>query len=118
MQIKRVYEIAKEEDNVRILVDRIWPRGISKEKAYLNDWLKELGPSHELRKWFAHDPDKFDEFRKKYLHELEKDEEKREAFQQLRNYYEANNGNITLVFAAKEMEYNHVNVLKEKLESK
>ncbi|WP_347836422.1 DUF488 family protein [Gracilibacillus sp. JCM 18860] len=80
MQLKRVYEDAEKKDNFRVLVDRIWPRGVSKQEAKLDLWLKEIGPSKELRKWFGHDPDKFDEFRQKYLKELEEDTEKKRGF--------------------------------------
>ncbi len=80
MQLKRVYEEAEKKDNFRVLVDRIWPRGVSKQEAKLDLWLKEIGPSKELRKWFGHDPDKFDEFRQKYLKELEEDTEKKRGF--------------------------------------
>jgi uncharacterized protein YeaO (DUF488 family) len=66
IKIKRVYEAAAEDDGFRILVDRLWPRGISKEKAKIDLWLKEVAPSNELRKWFAHDPEKWGEFKKKY----------------------------------------------------
>ncbi|PWU67522.1 DUF488 domain-containing protein [Gracilibacillus dipsosauri] len=115
MQLKRVYEEAEKKDNFRVLVDRIWPRGVSKQEAKLDLWLKEIGPSKELRKWFGHDPDKFDEFRQKYLKELEEDTEKKEAFDHLIQCYEEQNGEITLVFATKELKYNHVVIIKEKL---
>ena len=71
IRIKRVYEAAREEDGVRILVDRLWPRGISKEKAAIDKWMKEVAPSDKLRKWFGHDPKKWQQFKEKYLKELE-----------------------------------------------
>jgi uncharacterized protein YeaO (DUF488 family) len=70
IKIKRVYENPSKEDGMRILVDRLWPRGLTKQKAAIDLWLKEIAPSTELRKWFAHDPKKWTEFRKKYLQEL------------------------------------------------
>lgn len=66
LQIKRIYEDLSESDGYRVLVDRLWPRGLSKEAAQLDDWMKEITPSTELRKWFDHDPNKFDEFRMRY----------------------------------------------------
>jgi uncharacterized protein YeaO (DUF488 family) len=70
IRIKRIYEQTAEEDGFRILVDRLWPRGLSKKKAKVDLWLKEIAPSSELRKWFSHDPDKWEEFKKKYEQEL------------------------------------------------
>ncbi|ENH95661.1 hypothetical protein J416_14917 [Gracilibacillus halophilus YIM-C55.5] len=116
MKVKRVYEETQHSDQCRILVDRVWPRGVSKERAQLDVWLKEIGPSPSLRKWFGHDPNKFHVFKEKYLEELEHDAEKKEAFATLKSYYDKYNGNITLVFATKEMTYNHVVILKEQLE--
>ena len=71
IRLKRVYEFAAEEDGYRILVDRLWPRGLSKEHAKVDLWLKEIAPSTELRKWFDHDPEKWDEFRERYSQELD-----------------------------------------------
>ncbi|MGP4042632.1 DUF488 domain-containing protein [Gracilibacillus sp. D59] len=113
IQLKRVYDEVREEDGFRILVDRVWPRGVSKEKAHVDVWLKEIGPSHELRKWFQHDPDKFEHFKELYLEELDNDPIKKEALNQLRTYYKECGQEITLVFAAKEQQYNHVVILKE-----
>ncbi len=75
IRLKRAYEEASEADGARVLVDRLWPRGVSKERAHLDLWLKQVAPSTELRKWFNHDPDKWVEFRQRYLHELEQNEE-------------------------------------------
>ncbi len=72
IQIKRVYESSQASDGMRILVDRLWPRGVSKEKAKLSLWLKDIAPSDDLRKWFGHDPQKWKEFQKKYKEELQK----------------------------------------------
>ena len=74
--IKRVYEAASPDDGERILVDRLWPRGLSKEKAAIDIWEKDVAPSAALRKWFGHDPDKFDDFRNKYRKELERNYKK------------------------------------------
>jgi len=68
--VKRVYDKPAKEDGMRILVDRLWPRGLTKQKAAIDLWMKDIAPSTELRKWFGHDPDKWSEFRKKYLQEL------------------------------------------------
>ena len=75
IKIKRVYEKPDKDDGIRILVDRLWPRGLTREKASIDLWLKDIAPSAELRKWFGHDPEKWDEFRKRYRHELKEDEE-------------------------------------------
>ncbi|WP_058307978.1 DUF488 domain-containing protein [Gracilibacillus massiliensis] len=115
MQLKRIYEDVSNKDGCRILVDRVWPRGVSKEKAQLDVWLKEIGPSSKLRKWFGHDPDKFQSFKQAYVEELQTDSEKKEALEQLKDYYQKHNGDITLVFATKELKYNHVVILKELL---
>ncbi|GAE95453.1 hypothetical protein JCM21714_4697 [Gracilibacillus boraciitolerans JCM 21714] len=95
------------------MVDRVWPRGVTKEKAKLDAWLKNIGPSPKLRKWFEHDPDKFQDFKEEYLQELKNDSEKKDALHQLEEYYYEHNGEITLVFATKELKYNHVVILKE-----
>ncbi|MFC4388816.1 DUF488 domain-containing protein [Gracilibacillus marinus] len=116
MKIKRIYDDQEEKDNIRILIDRVWPRGISKEKANLDDWLKEIGPSTELRKWFNHDPERFSEFKKRYRKELDQDHEKREAFEQLKKYNEENNGDITILYGAKDTKYNHAVIVKELIE--
>jgi uncharacterized protein YeaO (DUF488 family) len=68
--VKRIYELAEEDDGYRVLVDRLWPRGISKDRAALDEWAKDIAPSNELRKWFNHDPTKFKEFAKRYVEEL------------------------------------------------
>src|SRR4030042_1698538 len=70
IKIKRIYELPAEEDGFRVFVDRLWPRGVQKERAKIDLWLKEIAPSDELRKWFAHDPEKWEEFKKKYAKEL------------------------------------------------
>jgi uncharacterized protein YeaO (DUF488 family) len=114
IRIKRVYEPPEKDDGFRILVDRLWPRGMSKKKAKLNMWMKEIAPSDELRSWFNHDPDKWEEFQKKYGSELS---EKGDLIQQVM-HLEKNEGTVTLVFAAKDEEHNNAVVLKEVLQGK
>lgn len=114
VKLKRAYDSAEKSDGKRILVDRLWPRGVSKEKANLYKWMKELGPSQELRKWFDHDPDKFSEFKQKYRKELQ-DGEQKAAYDELKEIYKQSD-TMTLVFAARNEEHNHVQVLKEMLE--
>ena len=111
IRLKRIYTPAKPEDGCRVLVERLWPRGISKEKAALDLWLKEIAPSPELRKWFDHDPAKWDEFRKRYSNELESNED---IVTQLREYTQE--GDITFVYAARDVEHNAAIVLKEFIE--
>ncbi|MEX0770463.1 MAG: DUF488 domain-containing protein [Balneolaceae bacterium] len=110
-QIKRIYEEPADDDGYRVLVDRLWPRGVSKEAAQLDEWMKEITPSPEPRKWFDHDPDKFEEFKKRYEHELA---EKPEPVEKLLDI--AENQNVTLLYAAKDETHNHAIVLKEFLE--
>lgn len=110
-QCKRAYDTAFPDDGTRVLVDRFWPRGVSKEDAALDDWLKEVAPSDELRKWFDHDPEKWDEFCRRYYQELD---EKDEAIESLRK--EAEDGTLTLVYAAKDREHNNAVALKHYLE--
>lgn len=114
VKLKRAYDTAADSDGKRILVDRVWPRGISKEKADLYEWLKEIGPSKELRQWFNHDPEKFAEFNKKYRDELQNGEQKA-AYDTLKEIQKEYN-TITLVFSAKNEENNQAQVLKEMLE--
>ncbi|ARK22920.1 MULTISPECIES: DUF488 domain-containing protein [Sporosarcina] len=116
VQIKRVYEEAKKADGLRVLVDRVWPRGMSKEDAHVDEWLKEIGPSKELRQWFDHDPDKFDEFKKKYKEELKNSEEQKEELEKLKDWTKEHEKNMTLVFGAKDEKNNQAVVLKEILD--
>lgn len=113
IRVKRAYETASRSDGPRVLVDRIWPRGVAREKADIAHWLKGLAPSTELRKWFGHDPDKWPEFRKRYLEEL-KQNDAEEDLQQLRSLLESH-GRITLVFAAKDTEHNNAVALRNYL---
>ncbi|MFV8570168.1 DUF488 domain-containing protein [Marinobacter sp. SBS5] len=110
IRLKRAYEAPAPSDGPRILVDRIWPRGVSKEDADIAHWLKGLSPSTELRKWFGHDPDKWDEFQKRYLKELKSDN----AFDDIETLKSllAERKRITLVFAAKDTKHNNAVALK------
>ena len=111
VKIKRVYDPLSSEDGIRILIDRLWPRGIKKEEAKIDEWMKEIAPTTDLRKWFSHDPAKWPEFRKRYITELKN---KSELFERLRS--EAKKGTITLLFAAKDAEHPNAVILKEVIE--
>ncbi len=111
IRLKRAYEPPTEEDGNRILVERLWPRGISKEDAAIDHWPKEIAPSTELRKWFGHDPDRWEEFRKRYWAELD---QKGDLLDDLRQ--KLKEGPVTFVFAAKDEEHNSAVALKEYLE--
>src|SRR5262249_28318575 len=108
IKLKRVYEAPSEDDGSRILVERLWPRGISKEKAKVDEWLKELAPSPELRKWFQHDPAKWQEFQKRYRNELD---ENKELVKELKR--RARGKTVTFVYAARDEEHNSAVLLKE-----
>ncbi len=114
IKIKRVYAEQSEDDGYRILVDRLWPRGISKEKININLWAKEVAPSTELRKEFNHNPDTMDEFKIRYNFELDNNEHTA-GFINLIND-KLKEGNVTLLYASKNEEYNHAIVLKDWLE--
>jgi uncharacterized protein YeaO (DUF488 family) len=111
VKVKRVYNDPSTEDGVRILVDRLWPRGLKKEAAKLDEWLKEIAPSDELRKWFGHDPDRWEEFKARYFHELDRQSE---VISKLKE--KARSGKVTLLFAARDETYNNAVALKEYLE--
>lgn len=113
IRVKRAYLPAEKGDGQRFLVDRLWPRGVKKEKAQLAGWTREIAPSDALRKWFGHDPEKWPEFKKRYSKELAG---KREALKPL--LAAAQKGKVTLLFAAKDEEHNNAVVLKAYLESK
>ena len=106
--LKRVYEKPEKKDGTRILVDRLWPRGISKEEAKIDLWLKNIGPSNELRKWFNHEDNKWEEFRKKYFEELK---DKKGLIEQIKKQ----EGTVTLLFGAKNVEHNNAVAIKEYL---
>jgi uncharacterized protein YeaO (DUF488 family) len=113
IKLKRVYEKADDSDGFRVLVDRLWPRGVSKEEAKLNEWLRDIAPSDELRKWFGHDPDKWDEFKRRYREELASKEELVNKLIE-----DAKGEDITLLYASRETKYNNVVVLKNVLEER
>jgi uncharacterized protein YeaO (DUF488 family) len=115
VKVKRVYEKPTPADGYRILVDRLWPRGIKKTTADLSAWLKDLAPSDELRRWFSHDPQRWPEFNQRYLQELE-DPAKAELLKDLLN--RARRGTVTLVFAAKDEERNNAVVMKTFLDDR
>ncbi len=110
IRIKRVYEAPADDDGFRVLVDRLWPRGISKENAALSDWWKDIAPTPELRKWFGHDPEKFPEFEQRYRAELAGSGALDGLRAVLREHPDA-----TLLFAAHDEEHNNAVVLKELL---
>jgi len=108
VRLKRVYEPATRSDGYRILIDRLWPRGVARERAALDAWEPELAPSTELRTWFGHDPDRFEEFRRRYADELRS---QRPRLTELRR--QARDGRLTLVFSARDTEHNDAVVLAE-----
>ena len=111
IKLKRVYEPASRSDGYRVLVERLWPRGIHKQDLPLARWEREIAPSHELRKWFAHDPAKWSEFKQRYRQELKK------VPQLLHDLAErAADGPVTLVFSSHDIEHNNAVVLKQELE--
>ncbi len=115
VKLKRAYDDATKNDGKRILVDRVWPRGVSKEDASLYEWLKDIGPSKDLRQWFDHDPDKFAEFTKKYHIELQSGQQKA-SYDKLKEIQKEYN-TITLVYASKDEEHNQAQVLKSMLKN-
>jgi uncharacterized protein YeaO (DUF488 family) len=110
VKCKRVYEPAEQQDGYRVLVDGIWPRGMSRDRLQLDDWVRELAPSASLRRWFGHDPERWSEFRRRYLEELEPPPD---ALKDLAR--RAARGRVTLLYAARETRYNHARVLAEYL---
>jgi uncharacterized protein YeaO (DUF488 family) len=111
IRIKRAYEEPSRSDGLRVLVDRLWPRGLKKEDAAIDQWRKELAPSDGLRRWFGHDPERWQEFRRRYLAELEDHED-----ELVELAGEARNARVTLVFGARDAERNNAVVLRERLE--
>ena len=110
VRLKRVYEPAGPMDGHRVLIDRLWPRGVSRDRAKLDEWARELAPSRELRQWFGHEPERFDEFRRRYIEELDS---QRPRLASLRR--RAREGTLTLVYAAHDTEHNDAVVLAEVL---
>lgn len=112
LQIKRVYDTPATADGHRVLVDRLWPRGLSKEHAQVDTWIRDIGPSDALRKWFDHDPDKFSEFQERYWTELAENP----ALEQMRDVLSTFRV-VTLVYGAKDEEHNQAVVLRDYLNS-
>lgn len=113
-QIKRIYEPARPGDGVRVLVDRLWPRGISKDRAALDTWAKDAAPSIDLRRWFSHSPDRFDAFRTQYLDELDHNKLQHQAAAELLQM--GKNDTVTLLYAARDTTRNHAVVLRDYLQ--
>lgn len=111
IKIKRVYDEPAKEDGFRILIDRLWPRGFTKEKAAIDEWAKDLAPSTELRTWFRHSAVLWKDFEKKYLAELKQNKAMADFLEQHKD-----KKRITLIFATKDLEHNHAIVLQEYLE--
>ena len=115
LKIKRFYDTPEDSDGKRILVDRLWPRGVAKAKARIDEWLKEIAPSNQLRQWYSHKPERWEEFQKRYYEELQS-VEKQELLKHLKSL--ARQGTVTLLFTTKETERNNAvalaNVLKQK----
>jgi uncharacterized protein YeaO (DUF488 family) len=114
IKIKRVYEKPAKEDGWRVLVDRLWPRGMKREAAKIDVWMKEIAPSDGLRKWFGHEPKKWPEFQKRYRGELE---EEKDAVTELKEM-EKKHGIVTLLFGAKDQEHNQAVALVDVLKGK
>ena len=110
VRLKRACEPAAASDGYRVLIDRLWPRGVSRERAKLDEWERELPPSAELREWFGHDPSRFEEFRRRYIEELRYE---RPRLTELRR--RARNGTLTLVYSARDTEHNDAVVLADVL---
>ena len=110
IRLKRAYEPAAPADGYRILIDRLWPRGVSRHEAKLDDWDKELSPSTELRRWFAHEPSRFQEFRRRYIEELRDERPRLKALRR-----RAREGTLTLVYSAHNTEHNDAVVLAKVL---
>lgn len=111
IRLKRAYDEPSQNDGRRVLVDRIWPRGVKKEELELDDWFKQVAPSSDLRKWFDHDPEKWDEFKKRYFDELKNPPEEIKSL-----LTTAREGRLTLVYATSEEKYNNAVALKEFLQ--
>jgi uncharacterized protein YeaO (DUF488 family) len=114
VRARRVYEPAAASDGRRVLVDRLWPRGLSKDRAHLDEWLKAVAPSDQLRRWYGHEPAKFPEFRHRYEAELE-EPDRAEALRHLRE--ESQSGPVTLLTATRDLEHSEAEVLVQLLRS-
>lgn len=109
IKTKRIYEKYSPDDGFRILIDRLWPRGVSKDAAHVDVWFKEIAPTDHLRKWFSHDPKKWETFKKKYIKELKDNKPSLDKIKDLKNEHKI----ITLVFSAKDEQHNNAVVLSE-----
>jgi uncharacterized protein YeaO (DUF488 family) len=112
IKVKRIYESPEPDDGLRILVERLWPRGVRKDKASIDLWMKEIAPSHELRRWFSHDPAKWKEFKRRYWEEIKYKKEFEELVKLARER------NITLLFSTKSLKYNNAVALKQFIEER
>jgi uncharacterized protein YeaO (DUF488 family) len=110
IRLKRAYEDASPEDGLRVLVDRLWPRGLSKQKAHVDLWLKEIAPSSELRKWFGHDPARWKDFQVRYRDEIHGHPDSLELLRK-----KGRDGTVTLLFASRDEQHNNAIVLKDLL---
>ena len=110
LKLKRAYETASPDDGLRILVDRLWPRGVSKAKAALDEWMKDIAPSRELREWFGHDPARWSEFQRRYRAELRQHADELNRIREL-----ARKGTVTLVYSAHDEQHNDAVVLRDVL---
>lgn len=110
IRVKRAYEPAGESDGTRVLIDRLWPRGVTKSEAAIDDWFRDLSPSSELRKWFGHDPARWREFHRRYTAELMQHQGRLEELQRL-----AEEGAVTLVYGARDEAHNNALVVKDLL---
>ncbi|WP_333652389.1 DUF488 domain-containing protein [Lacrimispora sp.] len=115
LQIKRIYDPFQETDGIRLLVDRLWPRGVSKENAHLDGWMKQLAPSSQLRTWFGHKAENFERFAMVYRTELDTNAEAQAAARQI--ILQSKENMVTLLYGAKDPQVNHAIILKEYLES-
>ncbi len=111
IKLKRVYEQASHDDGYRVLVERLWPRGVSKEQAHIDEWLRDIAPSADLRKWYRHDPGRWDQFRERYWDELK---EKQDPVKMLEE--KSKKGLVTFVFASRDVAHSGALALKEYLE--
>jgi uncharacterized protein YeaO (DUF488 family) len=114
VKVRRVYDPPARDDGIRVLVDRVWPRGLSKDRASIDEWCKEIAPSTELRRWYAHEPDRFAEFTRRYRAEL-KEPERAEVLARLRR--QAKRRNLTLLTATKAVDISQATVLADVLQS-
>jgi uncharacterized protein YeaO (DUF488 family) len=117
IKIKRIYDNPKGDNSFRILVDRLWPRGLSKEKVRIDLWQKDIAPSNSLRKWFGHDENRWDEFKRKYFKELDKKNDNNNTVDRIIKMAKEQNS-ITLLYGTKEERFNNAVALKEYLEEK